>query len=193
MTDLRTIEAWRDIHQPFELNWWKEHIAQGHLTDPGWTLFWDDVRAFIEPHGRTIDIGCGPRPPFAPCYAIDPLILEYKAITPGKWWAGVIAYSDPAEDLIPSLRGKGDTIVCWNCLDHTVGWKQILDNMLAYGAPNARFAIATDFHEPFVGHPGYPRTEFDAEIDKRFHIHKRRRQRPGHHDRDLSLLMTARV
>ena len=172
MTDLRTWDAWHDTHQIYELNWWAEHLPQGHCADPGWTSQWDEIKAFIEPHGRIIDIGCGPRPPFRPGTVIEPLALEYQKITPAEWWASVIVYAQPAEQLVPNL--VGDTIVCWNALDHAIGWREILDNMVRYGSSTARFAIATDFWEPFEGHPGYPRAEFMAEINKRFIIRKQR-------------------
>jgi hypothetical protein len=187
MSDLRTVEAWRQVHQPFELGWWKEHLPAGHCDDPGFTRQWDEIKAFIQPHGSVIDIGCGPRPPFAPCCTvIEPLALEYQKITPDEWWKGVTVYDQPAEQLVADLQG--DTIVCWNALDHTIGWRTILDNMVSYGSATARFAIATDFWEPFEGHPGYPRGEFMAEIDKRFVI----RQRREPFGRQLALLMTTK-
>ncbi len=60
--------------------------------------------------------------------------------------------------------------------------------MLAYGAPGARFAIATDFFPPFDGHPGFPRGAFMNEIDKRFRIIDRREP----FGRQLALLMVAK-
>jgi hypothetical protein len=44
--------------------------------------------------------------------------------------------------------------------------------MIQYGKPNARYAIATDFHEPFEGHPGYEQTVFMHEVRKRFNLLK---------------------
>lgn len=171
-TELQTWDAWHKIHQPFELGWWKEHIPLGHLDDPGFRSQWDEVAAWIELQGTVIDIGCGPRPPFVPCTAIDPLIEEYQKITPAEWWEGVTPYAKPAEELIPGL--KGDTIICWNALDHTIGWRDILKNMRAYANPGAKLAVATDFFEPFDGHPGYRRNEFYQEIKQHFRITKKK-------------------
>jgi hypothetical protein len=184
--DLQTWDAWRTQHQVFELEWWKEALANGHTGEPTEPPFWSDVEAFIQPQGAIIDIGAGPRPPFRPCVVIDPLALEYYKITPWEWWKGVAVHPTPAERRIDGL--KADTIICWNCLDHTIGWRIILDNMLAYGNPNARFAVATDFQAPFLGHPGFPRDEFEAEIDKRFVIRDKREP----FGRELALVMTAR-
>lgn len=178
--DLRTWDAWRTIHQPFELDWWTEQLANGHNADHG-----DEVRAFIEPQGVVIDIGSGPRPTFAPCVVIDPLAESYRKLRP-EWWNNVTVYAQPAEQRIDGL--KGDTIVCWNALDHLIGWRDVLDNMMAYGREGARFAVATDFFDPFLGHPGFDRQEFDREIDRRFVVLKRREP----FDRQLALLMTAK-
>lgn len=186
--DLRTWEAWRTIHQPFELGWWKDVLAnKGHSQDPGFAAHWNPVREFIEPTGRVIDIGCGPRPPFSPCTVIEPLANEYKTITPPEWWDGVIVHAQPAEQRIEGLQGE--TVICWNAIDHLIGWREVLDTMLAYGSPSARFAIATDFWPPFVGHPGFGKQEFMAAINERFVIHKQRLN----FDRALSLLMTAKA
>lgn len=183
--DLRTWDAWRDQHQPFELSWWKEHLAAGHSCDDNeFERIWKIVKDFIRPHGRIIDIGCGPRPPFAPCAIIEPLAEQYKQITPASWWDGVDVFAQPAETLIDGLRG--DTVICWNCLDHTIGWREILDNMMRYGSgPDATFAVATDFYEPFLGHPGFDRTEFMVEIERRFDVVEAREP----FDRQLALVM----
>ena len=185
--DLRTWEAWHKIHQPFEIGWWKEQLAQGHSADPEHPARWDEVREWIEPRGDILDIGSGPRPPFAPCTVIDPLADEYRKITPPEWWEGVKSYALPAENRVLDL--KADTIICWNCLDHTIGWRDILDNMLAYGRPGATFAVATDFWPPFDGHPGYPREDFEWEINQRFTTIKKREPFGRH----LALLMKAKT
>jgi hypothetical protein len=130
MTDLRTWDAWRDVHQPWELRWWKEQLAQGHSRDDnGFARFWGEVIGFIRPDGRIIDIGCGPRPPFAPCAVIEPLANAYRELVPASWWEGVEVFAQPAEELIDGLRG--DTIICWNCLDHTIGWSMAVRTMHA--------------------------------------------------------------
>jgi hypothetical protein len=188
-TDLKTWPAWHTIHQPFELNWWKRALAEGHSCDDKAFLdAWLPVKEWIEPLGHVIDIGCGPRPPFAPCTVIDPLADEYRKITPPEWWHRVVVHSSAAETFIPSLAGSGDTVICWNALDHAVGWKDILLNMRFYCKRDAQVAIALDFWDPFDGHPGCPRGEFDAEIAKHF-VEVKRKEPFGRH---LALLLKAR-
>jgi hypothetical protein len=186
--DLRTWDAWRKVHQPYELGWWKTNLAFGHSTDPEFSHHWAPVRQFIKPRGVVLDIGAGPRPPFAPCIVIDPLAIEYQLLNtvPIEWWEGVEVHAQPAEYPVPDLHA--DTVICWNCLDHTIGWKLILQNMLAYGRPGARFAVATDFFPPFDGHPGFERAEFESEIEKRFTVIDKREP----FGRQLALLMKAK-
>jgi len=185
--DLRTWDAWHLTHQPFELQWWKDHLANGHsLDDAEFLKVWSEVREFIKPYGVVLDIGCGPRPPFAPCIAIEPLALEYRKLVPPEWWYGVEVHAHPAEFLIDKLHAN--TVICWNCIDHTIGWCAILDNMLAYGDKRTRYALATDFWEPFVGHPGFERQQFMAEVEKRFEIIDKREP----FGRELALIMIKR-
>lgn len=187
--DLRTWDSWRDVHQQFELNWWREAIARGHsVDDAGFRAFWDEVGDFVCPQGSVLDIGCGPRPPFAPCSVIEPLADEYRKFTPDAWWRDVVAHAVPAEQRVDDLRA--DTVICWNCIDHAVGWREILDNVVHYlrDSEYPLFAVATDLHEPFVGHPGFSREEFEAEIEKRFTVTARREP----FGRDVALLATPR-
>jgi hypothetical protein len=191
VTDLTTWDAWHTIHQPFELNWWREALDSGHSCDDEWfARDWAPRKDFIKPTGIIIDIGCGPRPPFAPCIVIEPLAHLYQKLDTVKpeWWASVIVVAQPAEIKVFHLLGKASTVICWNCIDHAIGWRDILDNMLDYGAPNARFALATDFHAPYVGHPGFGREDFMKEVDKRFEIIDQREP----FGRDLALLMRRR-
>ena len=180
--DLRTWDAWRQQHQPFELNWWREALAGGHSCDDlAFAANWQPVFEFIcdgvkgnDGFGRVLDIGCGPRPPFAPCTVIEPLAADYQRITPESWWQGVEVRALPAEYILTDFIGAFDTLICWNCLDHTIGWKDILRNMAMYGAPDACYAVATDFFPPFLGHPGFEREEFMREIRKHFVIEDQR-------------------
>jgi len=193
MTDdqLLTWDAWHTIHQPFEIEWWREALAKGHSCNDQWfEQHWAPVKEFIKPNGFVIDIGCGPRPPFAPCLVIEPLANQYLDLDTVKaeWWDQVMVFPQPAEIKIFRLFDNADTVICWNCIDHAIGWREILDNMLAYGRKNARFAVATDFHAPYVGHPGFNRWEFMEEIKKRFEIIDRREP----FGRDLALLMKRR-
>lgn len=165
MSDLRTWDAWRRVHQVFELKWWQDALANGH---EGLSAQYEETLKFINPTGLVLDIGCGPRPAFPPCTVIEPLADEYRKFTPPEWWEHVTAYACPAETIVPGV--KADTIICWNCLNHSIGWRIILDNMLAYANPGAHFAVSTDFDPPFTGHPGYEEDLFRAELDKRFTV-----------------------
>ena len=189
MNDLRTWEAWRETHQPFELQWWKDNL-DNYRDDAAFEEMWREVRDFIQPKGLILDIGCGPRPPFKPCIVIEPLADEYQKITPSEWWKGVTVYAQPAELLIEQLlKLRFDTVICWNCIDHTIGWREILDSMVEYGDAGTRYGLATDFWEPFIGHPGFEREEFMAEVEKRFEIIDRREPL----GRQLALLMKIRA
>ena len=190
--DLQTWQAWHEVHQRFELGWWREALAKGHsLNNVLFAERWQPVRDFIRPEGLIIDIGCGPRPPFAPCVVIEPLAKRYQAMSLVSvgWWVDVTVYAQPAEKFIEELWGAADTVICWNCIDHAVGWREILTNMRLYGKPTARFAVATDFHEPFIGHPGFEREAFMAEIGKQFVVTEQREDFRHH----LALLMQCRV
>jgi hypothetical protein len=61
-------------------------------------------------------------------------------------------------------------VICWNAINHAIGWREILRNMRVYGAQDARHAIATDFFPAFVGHPGFDRGSFMQEIKQHFTI-----------------------
>src|SRR5262245_11160225 len=168
MTDLRTWDAWHNVHQPFELDWWTKALAKEHFAGYDQSDEWRQIKAFVNPRGKVLDIGCGPKPMFAPCTVIEPLAKEYidlKSVRP-EWCQRVTAYPRPAEDFIEHLRGKFDTVICWNCLDHTIGWLDILKNISRYSKADARVFVATDFFAPFVGHPGFARNEFMREVDK---------------------------
>lgn len=193
-TDLRTWDAWHGTHQPFELGWWRENLPKGHCEDPGFTEMWDEYKAFIRPRGHVVDVGCGPRPPFAPhCTVIEPLADDYRRLPSVRpeWWRGVTIHARPAENRVLDLQG--DTIVCWNALDHAIGWRAILDNMLAYGAPGARFAISTDFWPPFDGHPGFDRGDFEREIVQRFNVLESRDRNGSDRWRALSLILEVKA
>jgi hypothetical protein len=184
--NLQSEEAWRTIHQPFELAWWKEAIAAGH---PGFDEAQRaEIKAFIKPRGRILDIGSGPRPLFRPCTVIEPLAEEYRTFVPEAWWSGVTIITTPAEQYIETLE-KFDTILCWNALDHAVGWIGILDSVASYSHAKTRIGVSTDFFPPFVGHPGFERTSFEAEIAKRFNVIERREP----FQRAVALLLEVKV
>jgi hypothetical protein len=122
--DLRTWDAWRTQHQVFELEWWKEALANGHTGEPAEPPFWSDVEAFIKPQGAIIDIGAG-RPAFRPARDRS---AAYEYSTPGNG-GRASRFLRLGECHIVGLQA--DTIGR-NAPDHTIGWR-ILDNMLAYG------------------------------------------------------------
>jgi hypothetical protein len=156
------------VHQPFELHWQQDNGRLDEGSDAEFAEHWRAVREFIDPQGIVIDIGCGPRPPFAPCIVIEPLAQAYIELAPARWWNNVLVHAHPAEQRVLGL--SADTVICWNCLDHSIGWRDILENIWCYARPQARVAIATDFYPPFVGHPGFERAEFMHAIEERFSI-----------------------
>jgi len=163
---MRTWQDWEQIHQPFELDY---HATQGIAwcsDEKQFQDFWGTIFDFIGVEGECLDVGCGPRPPFGSgSTAIDPLAFRYKNLVP-QWWAGVTAYNQPAEGLVEPLKGSFQTVMSWNCLDHTIGWRTILANLKAYGKKGAVYAIATDFKPPHTGHPGFERDDFFTELER---------------------------
>ena len=184
---MRTWADWERIHQPFELGWHKrkgvalysdDERFQGHCT----SVF--EFAGIGDPTQHTfLEVGCGPRPALkrfatqGDMFAIEPLADEFKKITPPDWWAEVTAYAQPAETLVPELCGRCDVVMCWNCLDHTIGWREILANLAAYGSARTVYALGTDTCEkrdPHVGHPGFEREDFLAELTRRFEVVEQR-------------------
>lgn len=190
---MKTWADWEHIHQPYELDHWRDRGGIEWCADEQFHAWWGDVFSFmggVDLGARNLDVGCGPRPPFGPgSTAIDPLIDEYKKLVPKAWWKDIDSHSCPAEELITDLTGEFNTVMCWNCIDHTIGWQQILLNLKAYGAKDATYAIATDFNRPGPGHPGFDRLDFLAEIDKSFKIVK---WLEDFHDRHLAMVLKAR-
>jgi hypothetical protein len=81
-------------------------------------------------------------------------------------------FSQPAEEFIDDLQGTFDTILCWNCIDHTVGFDTILQNIFRYAKDDALIVLATDFHPPGIGHPGFTFDEFMYQLNTYFTIVK---------------------
>ena len=182
-------QEWLTVHQPFELDYHKWRGVEWCSNEEQFQDFWREIENWIDPPAYVLDIGCGPRPPFAPCTVIEPLAYKYQKIAPLAWWQMVTVYGGPAEAHHPELDGQFPLVVCWNCLDHTYDWRAILDNVVRYLAPGGRFALATDFREPSIGHPGYPREEFLTEIQERFEVVKTREH---FKERDLCMVLKAR-
>ncbi len=178
----RTWEAWEKIHQRYEFGYHKNEGIKWVSSDEQFIPYWGKIFDFIgiaKIEGKNLlDIGCGLRPPFAlladknKIYAIEPLADKYYEISEHAWWDVMVKYSTPAEIFHPELEGKMDVVMSWNNLDHTIGWKQILENMARYSHKDSIIAISTDFHPAGIGHPGYPKEEFLAEMAKYFDIVK---------------------
>jgi SAM-dependent methyltransferase len=170
------------------------HLKQGIewcKDDARFNAWWGEIAEWIDPvtlGHPLLDIGCGPRPPFAGT-VIEPLAKEYSRLVPPAWWSAVTPCPVPAETLVPLFDRYFRMVLCWNCLDHTYDWRAILDNVVRYLAPGGRFALATDFREPSIGHPGYPRVEFLTEIQERFEVVKTREH---FKERDLCMVLKAR-
>lgn len=190
-----TWPQWEKRHQPYELNyhlqtgieWCKD---QAKFEDFWWKIF--DFATFTgRILGKTLDIGCGPRPPFklwpdVDLTVVDPLAAKYFDASPASWWEGVEIHAQPAERRISSLVGQFDTLLCWNCLDHTVEYDKILENIAAYAKKDALIALSTDFHPPGIGHPGYEREAFMEKLLSLFDVVK---ERANFQERDMAWVL----
>lgn len=177
------MSEWKEIHQPYELNY---HLSQGIKwcsDDSVFLPFWNNIKEFIQPKGEVLDIGSGPRPAFEGSTCIDPLIEEYKKATPESWWNGITGISGQAEKVIVGhLFG---TVVIWNCLDHTESWKTVLHNALSQLKPEGKLAIGVDFKLPHVGHPGVPKEQFFEAISSLKELDRRE----NFQERDLAIIL----
>lgn len=154
------MNEWMERHQPYELDYHRtigmEFNRTRHLD------YWRKIADWIgvKDYGRTLDIGCGSRPPFKE-YAqdltvIEPLAEKYIEIGEKEWWKGIKVYASPAEEYLDI--GKFDTVICWNCLDHTSDWRKVLENINRYA--KGKIIIAVDFKKPTLGHPGINKKQF---------------------------------
>lgn len=127
----------------------------------------------VEMTGKTIlDLGCGSRLRTA-CLkehnrvvGIDPLIDRYSDLEFSDV-KSVEHYSVPAEEMVESLRGQVDHLVCLNVLDHCIEEEKVLDNVRAYLKPGGVFYLWTD-----IGHnDDMHESTMDAD-DIRFYLQK---------------------
>jgi len=183
---MNTHEDWVNIHQPFELSYHRDEGINWCSNDDQFYSFWGGIKEFVKPEGETLDIGCGPRPPFEGATVIEPLADEYQKITPPEWWEGRKIYSQAAETVIPELNGTFDTVICWNCLDHTPGWKLVLMNIADYLKDGGKFVLGVDHKEPSIGHPSFTRKELFQELNKYFIL---KEQRINFQERDVALVL----
>lgn len=178
------MNEWKEKHQTFELDY---HKTQGkEFNHTRHIEYWKNITNWIgiKDYGRTLDIGCGSRPPFKE-YArdltvIEPLADEYKKIGELEWWQGIDVHAKPAEEYLNI--GQFDTVICWNCLDHTYDWKKILENIDKYA--KGKIIIAVDFKNPHIGHPGINKEVFKEWVDTKKII-----KAEQFSERDLALIL----
>lgn len=182
---------WVSTHQPFELRFhqkknyrWDEQAFQGQWDE----LFGRFLGLTPQTYqaGQTLlDVGCGSRPVLdwfqdgpRKCF-LDPLLSQYREIEQMRgFWSGKPEenlLSLPAEQLAPELAGQCDFVNCWNVLDHTYDWRQILDNIRDYAKPGAFVCLGTDFESHGIGHPGIDdKPYFENFIETHFRVRARR-------------------
>jgi hypothetical protein len=149
-----------------------------------------------------IDLGCGPRPALDWFHdgikiCIDPLLNKYRHVCKEmklQWWekrSNYILYSFPAEKRVASLIGKGKFILCWNILQHTLGWKKIIENICRYAREDSIVCISTEFGTRHIGHPAnIPEEEFMQVVLKNFTVLKLER---NFMEQDVTLKLRLRV
>jgi hypothetical protein len=111
--------------------------------------------AHVKPR-TNLEIGSGPmghlagRPWMGRRIVIDPLIEKYRSYQLrrfGKtvWTDDILAYSCPAENVIPELKGAIDgSIICRNALDHTEDPLAVLAAISHYAAADCYLLLWTD-------------------------------------------------
>jgi len=171
MTDRR--KQWERVHQPYEL----AYHRQGNYRWPGRESLWDEqweavfatfgdlTPTTFEIGACLADIGCGSRPALQwftqdyDLYCLDPLLDDFRVIPQmADFWNDpriVAKESRPAEELVESMAGKMDLVLCWNVLDHTFDWRKIVTNLHAYVSADGVVLLGTDTGErESKGHPG---------------------------------------
>jgi hypothetical protein len=161
-------ERWQQIHQPYELAYHKQ--GNFRWRDHEWNAQWNAVLAdfmefspdtFTDQHVM-LDVGCGSRPCFdwftgGAKHYIDPLLSQFVRIPKMApyWKDKADMYSAPAEETIDGLVGKCDYVHCWNVLDHTYGWMEVLQNIVKYTKKGGICLMGTDLGiKESKGHPG---------------------------------------
>jgi len=198
---MNTKHEWRNTHQPWELRYHQN--SNFRWNDASWNNQWDKV--FIEFMELTpsyftnedilVDIGCGSRPCLdwfneGTVHHLDPLLNDFLEVDRMKphWENKPLLYSQPAEQLVENLVDKCDYVHCWNVLDHTYDWRQILENISLYSKKGGLVLLGTDLSStPHVGHPGIDsRSDFFSFINKHFTVIK---SKDRFHHREIALKM----
>jgi len=191
--DRKAKEHWKDIHQPFELNYHKKpnyrwgNFKNSWMWDDCWDKLFGDFMQFTKNQFKNeemiLDVGCGSRPAFdwftsGDKYYLDPLLNDYLKIKEMKeYWKDKPKnklISEAAENLRDDLIGKFSFILCWNVLDHTYDFKDIIKNISMYLKEDGVALIGNDvLKPPHIGHPGVEsESSFFNEIEKYFKIER---------------------
>lgn len=194
-------DEWRERHQPFELSFHRKPNMR--WNDETFFSQWEIVfgefmkldKAAFDANSVLCDVGCGSRPVFSwftgetNGHFIDPLLDDYIQIDEVReYWSEFPSsqrHSVPAEQCVEELVGQCHFVNCWNVLDHTYDWFQILENIAAYARPDALVCLGTDFVSHGIGHPGIDsRDRFDRFISNHFEVLQTERD---FHHRELAL------
>ncbi len=178
-------KRWELEDQPFEL---KFHQGENYRWDDS-RFFgqWDELfgsflgfrRDQFSRQQTILDVGCGSRPVFdwfdegCQKFFLDPLLAHYCEIEQMRaYWQekpAATLLSQAAEQFHEPLAAACDFVNCWNVLDHTYDWRQILDNIRRYAKPGGDVLIGTDFESHGLGHPGIEDPAyFFAQVEEHF-------------------------
>jgi len=178
--DLKT--RWEQTHQPFELRYHQHSNFRWPGREALWDEQWNNVFGLfggLNPESFTdnevlLDVGCGSRPALqwfkhGLKYHTDPLLAEYLKIKQMQpHWENTDAehlISAPAEECQEKLVDKCDFVLCWNVLDHTYDWREILHNCHAYLKQGGLFLLGTDHGgKEHIGHPGIPSSQVFLQV-----------------------------
>jgi SAM-dependent methyltransferase len=199
----RRRNEWRNEHQPFELEFHRGDNFRWH-DEPfmhQWDLVFGELCGLapdgFEAGDVLLDLGCGSRPALdwfdeTPRKVhLDPLLERYREIPEvARFWQGERpedCIAGPAEDLVPALEGRCQFVLCWNVLDHTFDWREILQNVWRYVTPGGITCIGTDIEPNGPGHPGIEDPHaFGSFLASRFEILGRQQDFLG---RELALVL----
>jgi hypothetical protein len=199
-----TKTEWETVHQPFELNYHQHPNMRWNakIWDEQWQKVFSEFMELTPSHftneDTLLDLGCGSRPALdwfngGTSHHLDPLLNDFLKIEKMKpyWQEKTFVYSQPAEVMINHLVGKCDYTHCWNVLDHSYDWRQIMENIVSYTKNGGLVLMGTDLHStPHEGHPGIDsKQDFFDFIDEHFEVVKRE---DYYHHREVALKLVKR-